>query len=406
MTKISKDHVENFGKVPISPWMSGEQPEDTPATLQSAAASTEIKGPNDKTWAEPSIAAPKRSMNTTVLQSKRGGNSVVVNDEGADSKGAIIIVHRSGSVIQINEDGTVLIKSFGDTHNNTQGLHYQSSKGDTNLNVGGEWNVMIEGGSNNVYVKGDMNIECENYNVTARGKMSFNAAEGIEMQGAKFSMYAHTDNIDIVAKNIKMASAEAISLTSKIDIIANSEGSIKLKANESVYAKGETDVHLYAAGGGVFMESSDDTHLNAGGGIFVAGKGPIEAEGQKVSINSKSDVHIKASNNALMSGSGKVDLKAGTVNLDSIVYLASGKARAASPDTGNVQPTGTSILADNGFQKLDIEQLGVAFEAATVAPVEMEAPPSRTPRTDTSDKVATVQPRGQGLSGVDADDPS
>lgn len=408
MTKISKDHVENFGKVPLSPYMSGEQPEETPAAIQSAAAEVEIKGPNEKTWAEPSIVAPKRSMNTTVLQSKRGGNSVVVNDEGADSKGAVVIVHRSGSVIQINEDGTVLIKSFGDTHNNTQGLHYQYSKGDNNLNVGGEWNVMIEGGSNNVYVKGDMNIECENYNLTARGKMSFNAAEGIEMQGAKFSLYAHTDNIDIVSKNLKIATSEAISMVAKVDVILNADGNIKLKSGKSVYAKGEEEVHLFAESGGLYMESSTDTHLNVGAGLFMKAGGALETEAAgKISLKSDADVHIKAGSNAFLSGSGKVDLKAGSsVNLDPVVYLASGKASAASPDAGNVQPTGTSTDAEKGFQSLDKEEDGVAFEAASVAPVTFDPPPSRTPRTETSEKIATVQPRGQGLSEVDSDDPS
>lgn len=406
MTKISKDHVENFGKVAISPYMCGEQPDETPAAVQSAAASTTIKGPNDTSWAEPSIVAPKRSMNTTVIQSKRGGNSIVINDEGADSKGAVVVVHRSGSVIQINEDGTVLIKSFGDTHNNTQGLHYQQSSGDTNMNVGGEWNVMIEGGSNNVYVRGDMNIECENYNLTARGKVAINAAEGIEMQGAKFSMYAHTDNIDMVGKNIKMASSEAISLTAKIDVIANAEENIKLKANQSVYAKGLEEVHLFAEAGGVYAEAKSDIHLKAAGGIFTKADGALESEGQKVSLKSGSDVHIKAGSGAYITGSGNVDLKAGSVNLDSIVYLASGKAKAASPDSGNVKATGSSSDADKGFVALDAEQGGVAFEAAAVAPVEFPAPPARGPRTDSADKVRTVQPRGQGMSEVDADDPS
>lgn len=406
MPKISKDHVENFGKAPLSPYMSGEQAEETPAAVQGAAAKTDIAGPNGKSWAEPSIVAPKRSMNTTVLQNKRGGNSIVINDEGGDGKGSVLLVHRAGSVIQINEDGTVLIKSFGDTHNNTQGLHYQSSKGDTNTNVGGEWNVMIEGGSNNVYVKGDMNIECENYNVTARGKVSFNAAEAIELQGAKFSMYAHTDNFDIVGKNIKVATSEAISMIAKSDIIMNSEASIKAKANESVYMKGLVDVHLYAEGGGLFMESSADTHLQSGAGIFTKAGGALEIEsGAKYSVKSGGDVHIKATSNAYLSGSGRVDLKGGTVNLDSMVYLGSGKAQAASPTSGNVQPTGSSTDAENGFKSLDNKQNGIAFEAAEVAPTAFDAPPSRTPRTESSEKIVTVQPQGSGLNEIDSDDP-
>lgn len=439
MTKITKDHVENYGKVPMSPYITGEQPEDTPAAIQSAAADNEVKGPNDMSWAEPSIVAPTRSMNTTVLQAKRGGNSVVINDEGGDGKGTMLIVHRSGSVIQINEDGTVLIKSFGDTHNNTEGLHYQRSKGDTNVNVGGEWNVMVEGGSNNVYVKGDINIECENYNVTARGKMTFNSAEAIEMQAAKFSLNAHTDNIDIAAKNIKMATAEALSITSAADIIMNSDMSIKGKA-ENVFFKGLTDVHLFAEGGSIYTEASESMHMrmgdtlnmSAGGDIEIdsAGKTSLEVadnievkSGADINTQAGSNINMKAGSNAMITGSGKIDLKAGSVNADTMVYLGSGKAgsaSAASPSTGNTLATGSGtganavplvtggdgVVVQAGFKTFDASQGNQAFDAATVKPTTFDAPPSRTPRTDTKEGIAKVQPRGTGHSAVDVDDPS
>jgi hypothetical protein len=426
MTKISKDHVENFGKVPLSPYMTGEQPEDTAAAVQSAAADTEVKGADGRTWAEPSIVAPTRSMNTTVLQSKRGGNSVVINDEGADGKGSMLIVHRSGSVIQINEDGTVLIKSFGDTHNNTEGLHYQRSKGDSNVNVGGEWNVMIEGGSNNIYVKGDMNIECENYNVTARGKMTFNAGEAIEMQGAKFSLNAHSDNFDLAAKNIKIATSEAISLTGAKDIILNSDASVKLRAKENVYVKGDTDVHIFAEGGSLYTEATTAVHVQSGENLHMNVGAAAEIEvGAKFSLNvadnieakagadanlqAGSNLNLKAGSNAFLSGSGKVDLKAGSVNADTMVYLGSGKASAAgtaSPDTGNTLATGTSGDVEGGINAINAEQGGNALTAASVNPTTFDAPPARTPRTESKNKVSKVQPRGTGISSVDVDDPS
>jgi len=235
MPKISKDHVENFGRPPLSPYMCGEQPTSTSAPIQGAAKAEEVATPNsDLTWNEPDITVPQRSMNTVVFQSKRGGNSVVVNDEGADGDGYILITHHSGSVVQIDQDGTILIKSFGDTYNTTEGLHYQRSAGDTNQSVGGEWNVMVEGGSGNVSINGDLNIECENFALTARGKATFNSGEGIEMKGAKFSMEAHTDNLDLIAKNVKIGASETFSVLSKGDMSLGTESNMNLKGNGEI----------------------------------------------------------------------------------------------------------------------------------------------------------------------------
>lgn len=255
MTRISKDHVENYGRPPLSPYMVGEQAESTAAVVQGAGQATDIPLPNtETTWTEPSVHIPTRSMNTVVFQSKRGGNSIVINDEGSDGAGYMLITHNSGSVVQIGADGTVLIKSFGDTYNTSEGYQYQRSAGDTNLNVGGEWNVMVEGGSGNVYINGDLNIECENFNLKARGKTTLSSGEGIEMKGAKFSMEAHSDNLDLIAKNIKLGASETFSVVAKGNLSLGTEGNLNLKGLSEIRvdATGElklagSDTKVYGA---------------------------------------------------------------------------------------------------------------------------------------------------------------
>ena len=115
MPKITQDHIYNFGKPAVSPYMCGEQAETTSAPVQGAARAKEvpIDQKNQRFWEEPDIFMPSRSMNTVVFQSKKGGNSIVVNDEGINGEGYLLITHRSGSVVQIDEHGTVLIKSMG-----------------------------------------------------------------------------------------------------------------------------------------------------------------------------------------------------------------------------------------------------------------------------------------------------
>lgn len=214
MGSPKKDYIENFGKVPTSPWMSGEQANHTSAVIQGASKKTDIEKPTGDSWDEPDVKLPTRSMNTVVFQAKNGGNSVVINDEGTDGDGYMLITHNSGTVVQIDENGTVLIKSFGDFYNTSEGIIHQRSAGDTNLNVGDDYNIMVEGGSNNVYVKGDVNLECENYNITARGRAMINAGEGIFLKGARISGEAHTDDIDFTGRNVKVSAAQTASLNS------------------------------------------------------------------------------------------------------------------------------------------------------------------------------------------------
>lgn len=369
MPKVSRDYVDNLGVVATSPWMSGEQIERTPAPLQGGTVKREIAGPKEgQSWEEPSVHAPSRSMDTVVFQSKNGGNSIVVNDPGSDGTGHMMIVHKSGSVVQIDSNGTVLIKSMGDTHNNTEGLHYQRSSGDSNVNVGGEWNVKVEGGSGTVWINGDLNIECENFNVTARAKATINAAEAIELKGAKFSMEAHTDNFDLVCKNFKIGASESISVLGKEAVYIGSEASVQVLSKEVLNLQGKNvsmlsdeATQIQAAGGALDMKSSENANLEATGG----------------------QINIKASSQGRFTSGGQMDLSAGgTVYIDGpFVRLAEGATSAGG--------AADAVAAENGVLP---------------SPAELPDPPNRRPATDTQAGVSTIAPTPQAITGHDVDD--
>lgn len=266
---LTSDYIRNFGNTNLSPWLNGEQITRTASVMHSAFQKYEIKSAavvensdgefENVTWNEPSVLTPSRSVNTTVLQNRNGGNSIVINDDNAT--GTILITHNSGAVVQIDSQGTIMLKSFGDTYNHTEGTQFQMSTGDTNVNVGQNYNLMIEGGSNKVYVAGDMEVECENYQVTARGKMTFNAALGVEVKGATLSMEAHTDNIDIAAsKQIRMGSGETLSLRSIGNLNLHTDEVLNLKAGAELIANG-SDVHLK----GTTVYADDIVRLAEGG---------------------------------------------------------------------------------------------------------------------------------------------
>jgi hypothetical protein len=364
--------VATFGKVPTSPWMSGEQAEKTSAVISGAGNNTSLPLPNDVTYDEPSIVAPTRSMNTIVFSSKSGGNSFVVNDEGEDGEGYMLITHRSGSVVQIDADGTVLIKSFGDTHNNTEGLHYQRSEGDTNQSIGGEWNVMVEGGSGNVYIQGDLNVEAENINFTARGKFSVNAGEAVEMRGAKVSLEAHTDNFDMIAKQIKLGATEKMSFLAKSDILFGTETNLNITAGESI--KTMTPNYDMLIEEGIKLQTAT---------FDLKSSDAIKLTSSTLDIGTSGETKIGAGGNIRMSGSNAY-LYGGTTYIDNIVQLANGGA--------------SSVSASEAAEAAEAEM--------PVFPVtsEFPDPPDRRPSTNSGEGITQVQPRGGSISSRSVDD--
>ena len=356
MAKITKDYVDNFAKPPLSPWVSGEQAEITSAPIQQASGKENIAGPGEHTWNEPVVQAPERSLNTVVFQAKNGGNTIVVNDEGSDGDGFMLITHNSGSVVQIDSNGTVLIKSFGDTYNVTEGLQYQKSEGDTNTSVGGEWNVRVEGGAKNVFVSGDVNIECENYNVTARGRVRFNAGEAIEMKGAKFSMEGHTDNMDLIVKNLKINASESISLVSGTDMFFTTKTNIHVKSEEGTFMQAGTNINVTSAENTIMKSAS------------------TQIKSDDIRLTSSGEVGIKAG--------PAIHLDASKVNADDFVYLGAGQASPQSAE--------------------DAEEAQAGAAAATA---DMPDPPDRRPSTNTDKGVTKVKPSNPSISSSSVDDP-
>lgn len=258
MTKLTKDYLYNLGRVPVSPWVSGEQIETTPAIIQTAFRREEIPTTIEgKSWNEPPIYVPVRNLNTTTFQSKNGGNTLVINDPGSNGTGNIVIVHKSGSVIQIDSNGTVFIKSMGDNYNTSEGINYQKSSGDTCQYIGGEWDLRIDGGKGKVYVAGDLDIECENFNVTARRKITLNAAESVNMKGSRISAEAYVDNVDIVGKKIRMGTSEDFSVVSAGKIYMTADDSFNLKTESEVCVESNT----------ISMKSDNDIKLESGNNL-------------------------------------------------------------------------------------------------------------------------------------------
>jgi len=367
----TKSVVDSYGNLAIPPYMSGEQAEKTAAILQLAGKNYDVETSNEKKWSEPDVIPPTNSPeHTTVWQGKYAGNTIAINDAGDGVGGYMLITHNTGTVVQIDDDGNVFIKSFGDRYDVTEGYEYRKTKGDTNTNIGQDYNLKIENGSNNVWIANDMNIECNDFNITARGKMRVNVAQGIEMKGAKVSVEAHTENIDMVAtKKMKIATGESFTLKALTEIYAESiESTISMRSLKGIYAESLEDIISIRSNQNMFIESTDaDTHIKTKSNMKLT------------AVDSSFDV--KAGSTALITSGGQMDLNAG------------GNVYIEGPEVRMAEGADTATAATDSNESLE------SPENAAV-PSMPEPPGLRPPKTG----FGGVRANGGPITGVASDD--
>ena len=203
---VPAESIQNYGKPPLHRHLGGEDAEIGQGPLQAAAVKGGIKSAIEgEDWNEPPIISPEKNLDNTVYTSKNDNNYVVLSDSREGDGTYILISHASGSAIQIDSHGTILVKSFGDTYNSSEGFTMNRTEMDYQTNVGGDWALRVERGSGKVWINGDLDIECENFNVTARGTANINAAAGTNISGGKVGLFATSDDVNIAANaNVKM----------------------------------------------------------------------------------------------------------------------------------------------------------------------------------------------------------
>lgn len=211
VSMIPTASVHKFGKPPMHRMISGEDAEIGQATLQQASKKNNIESATGETWSEPPIITPERNLDNRVYTSKNDNNFVVLSDSDDGEGTYILISHSSGSAVQIDSQGTVFVKSFGDTYNSSEGFTMNRTDKDMHTNVGGDWALKVERGSGKVYINGDLDIECENFNLTARGVANINAGTATNISGGKVGVFATADDINLAANaNVKMKAGTAL----------------------------------------------------------------------------------------------------------------------------------------------------------------------------------------------------
>ena len=195
---LPPETAHEFGKPPLHPYMCGEDAEFGSVIMQQAFQQSDVKQANDDTFDEPPVMTPVRNTNNTMLKSKNGDNFLLLCDPVGNEAGDFILLsHSSGSVFQIDPNGTIFIKSFGDTYDSTDGVKFTNVEGAHHTNITEDWTMRVETGSGKIWINGDMDIECENFNVKARNQINMNAAIKTNISGGGVGILSTSDDINL-----------------------------------------------------------------------------------------------------------------------------------------------------------------------------------------------------------------
>ena len=375
---LPPEAVNEFGKPDLHRYQGGEGASQGQTLAQRVFANTQIPQADGESFDEPPIMMPQNNYKNRVIKSADGDNFIVLGS-GMDGEGSdyFLISHSSGSVFQIDPNGTIFIKSFADQYNTTEGVSSTFVKGSSHTNIQEDYTLKVEQGGGKVYINGDFDIECENFNVTARSNMNLHAGVKTNISAGGISVLASADDINMGAK-----------------------GSMKFKTGDSETLGGfyvqalDGDFHIDSYKANMFTESYTK----------ISSKGtPAESEqvlpypdaGHKgVEINSADLVHIEAPKESMtgtdalsldggvigIKSSGNVGISGGTVGIDDTVRMAEGNG------SGTANSTYSTTDGNRATQKPKKDaQVSVTEVATVMSPGEL--PKSRAQRTPVIQRV-------------------
>ena len=307
----SKQALDNIAWGPFPPQMTGENIHETPILPAEDSKvednyTRETKGDEEQRYEEPSMPY-SGSVSSSIWQSRFGGSYIEVSGE-KDAPEFINIVQTNGTHISLSPDGTILIKSMGDTHNITRGNMYEHTKGSkTQINNGG-YTLSVKDGTLDIRSEGNLNISSgADLNISAAGKLNMNVGDALDIGAARVALTAREDALDLVSKTqTRLSSSGNMSMKTEAELSLHSDG--------YMYHKGS---NIIASADGIMTSK--------------AGSAMVHQAGSKLSLN------------------------ASLVAIDDVVQLANGLAGSstAAPDgepaikAGVADPIKKSISTEN-----------------------------------------------------------
>tara|TARA_R110001632_G_scaffold214568_2_gene341302 strand:- start:3565 stop:5130 length:1566 start_codon:yes stop_codon:yes gene_type:complete len=197
---IPPESIHKYGEPELHRYNTGEDADKGQTILQRSYQYNNISQADGQQFDEPPIITPENNLNNRVIQSKNGDNFVVIGDgQDTESGDYMLISHSSGSVFQIDSNGTILMKSFGDTYHSVDGVESRYVTGSSHTNIQEDYTLKIEKGSGKIFINGDLDIECENFNVNARNQVNLNASVKTNISGGGVGIFSTVDDVNVMA---------------------------------------------------------------------------------------------------------------------------------------------------------------------------------------------------------------
>ena len=222
--------------------------------LVSASGDYEVKMPS------PDAVSGKGSA--SLQSSEYQGSYVSAGD-------SVTMFHKSGTVVQINSDGVVIISTTNDMFTDVDGNHVEVSKSSRDIIVkSGQFNINVLGGDCNLTVNGDLNQRVTgNYTLDVGGMINVTSGQQTEFHAAKFGVQSNS-SVDVFANKGVFLASETFGLNTAGDASFNLGGATNL-LSKGLFVSSTEELHL--SGKNSFLSSTGAMDLNATGGVKVDG---------------------------------------------------------------------------------------------------------------------------------------
>ena len=195
----------------------------------------------EESWDEPASAYNAQYPKNRVIAT--ANHSIELDDTPGSER--IMIHHKSGSFIQIDNRGTTTTKAVSDK--------YDIMDRKQHVVVGGMSTVTILGNSY-VYVKGDKVEEIEgnlqtlvhgDHHLSVGGQSTINAAEQVQVRGADVKVEANVGTMSIKAgKELNISAGGLVGVPPKYGAISIKAEKVMVDATDKLHLRGNTQVNI------------------------------------------------------------------------------------------------------------------------------------------------------------------
>lgn len=227
------------------------------------------KLPNDNYWSQPLSSFNGQYPYNKVYQTESGH---VVEFDDTPGAERIHVYHRSGTFIEIDNNGSVISRTVGSDYKIIDKNGYISIAGKANVSVTGECNVYV-GANANIEVDGSAFINAKNdIEINAGGRLKLSAAEAIDMRSPEIYIEADVEchlnvgtNINIQSDQVNIKSNNTLNMQSTNSMDIKTDGVMRVESASTMNVKSNADYRL---------QSASDGHMLFGG-VWNADSGGV-----------------------------------------------------------------------------------------------------------------------------------